>query len=116
MEKRPGMAPTGAMMMCFPNNSDLADIFGRTDFAFENHYVLHFFDFSGPRKKMPGMAPNGAGRFFFRPIQTLPTFWVTWFVILRISMFGIWLDSEIPYPGSPESGFSNFLKSGFSGF
>ena len=23
------------------------------------------FDFSGPRKKLPGMAPNGAGSFFF---------------------------------------------------
>ena len=38
----------------------------------------HFLDLSGPRKKTPGMAPNGPGKFFFlfffRLIQTLPTF------------------------------------------
>ena len=26
-------------------------------------------------EKWPGMAPNGAGKVFFRLIQTLPTFW-----------------------------------------
>ena len=31
----------------------------------ENLHFLHFFDSSGPRKKWLGMAPNGAGRFFF---------------------------------------------------
>ena len=35
------------------------------------------------------MAPNGAGRFFFRLIQTLPTFWAEWILILRIFSFGI---------------------------
>ena len=43
--------------------------------VFEN--ILNVFDFSGARKKLPDMAPNGAGKFFFRLIQTLPTFWAT---------------------------------------
>ena len=55
---------------------------------------LQFLDSSGPRKKMPGRAPNGAGRFFFRLIQTLPTFWATRISILRIFMFGIFLDPK----------------------
>ena len=37
------------------------------------------------------MAPNGAGRFFFRLIQTLPTFWATRILILRIFIFWIFL-------------------------
>ena len=47
---------------------------------------LHFF---GPWKKWAQMAPNGAGRFFFRLIQTLPTFWATRILILRIFGGGI---------------------------
>ena len=43
----------------------------------------------------PGMALNGAGRFFFRPIQTLPTFWATWISILRISNVCVCLNSKI---------------------
>ena len=35
------------------------------------------------------MAPNGAGRFFFRLIQTLPTFWAERILILRI--FNFWI-------------------------
>ena len=45
--------------------------------------------FFGPRKKLPGMAPNRAGRFFFRLIQTLPTFWAERILILRILIFWI---------------------------
>ena len=40
------------------------------------------------------MAPNGAGRFFFRLIQTLPTFWATRILILRI-FWGIFVGSQI---------------------
>ena len=40
------------------------------------------------------MAPNIAGKFFFRPIQTLPTFWATWIWTLRILSFEIVLNSE----------------------
>ena len=48
-----------------------------------------FLDFFGPWKKWPRMAPNGAGRFFFLLIQTLPTFWAEWISILRI--FNSWI-------------------------
>ena len=44
---------------------------------------------SGACKQLPGMAPNGAGRFFFRLIQTLPTFWAERILILRIFIFWI---------------------------
>ena len=40
-------------------------------------------------QKMPGRAPNEAGKAFFRLIQTLPTFWATWIWILRIFIFEI---------------------------
>ena len=43
---------------------------------------------------------------FFRPIQTLPTFWATWILILINYVLG----------GIPKSGFPDFEKSGFSGF
>ena len=33
----------------FPTNPDLADILGRTDFDFENFYVLFFFGSQIPR-------------------------------------------------------------------
>ena len=56
-------------------------------------FVLHF---SSPRKKIPGMAPNGAGRFFFLLIQTLPTFWAERTLILRICIFGIFWDPKFP--------------------
>ena len=51
-------------------------------------------------EKIPGMAPYGAGRFFFRLIQTLPTFWATWIWIWRIFIVCI---------------FGGFKKSGFPG-
>ena len=54
-----------------------------------------FFDFSGPRKKLPGVAPNGAGGFFFWLIQTLSTFWATRILILRIFIFWDFLGSQI---------------------
>ena len=53
--------------------------------------ISDFLYFSGPRKTLPGMAPNGAGRLFFGLIQTLPTFWATWILILRICILGICL-------------------------
>ena len=60
-----------------------------------------FFDFSGPRKKWPGMAPNGAGSCFFLLIQTLPTFWATRIFILRILLFGIFVDPKfLRFPNS----------------
>ena len=56
--------------------------------------IGNFLDFSGPRKKWPGMAPNGAGRFFFLLIQTLPTFWAERILILRIFNFRIfWIQN-----------------------
>ena len=41
------------------------------------------------------MAPNGAGRIFILLIQTLPTFWATWILILRIFIFGIFFDPKV---------------------
>ena len=35
------------------------------------------------------MAPNRAGRIVFLLIQTLPTFWAEWILILRFSIFSI---------------------------
>ena len=35
------------------------------------------------------MAPNGAGKVFFRLIQTVPTFWAERIWILKISMFDL---------------------------
>ena len=52
-------------------------------------FFYHFFDFFGPWRKLPGMAPNGAGKLFFRLIQTLPSFWATRILILRIFIFWI---------------------------
>ena len=49
------------------------------------------FGFSGPRKKWPGMAPNGAGGFFFRLKKILPTFWAERILMLRICVFWIFL-------------------------
>ena len=53
-----------------------------------------FFCFFRSMEKMPEMAPNGARMFFFRLIQTLPTFWAEWKLILRTSMSRISLDSN----------------------
>ena len=59
-------------------------------------------------KNLPGMAPNGAGKLFFRPIQTFPTFWATWIWILRFSIFSyMFLDSkflDFQVPRFPKSG------------
>ena len=38
------MAPNMARRIFVPTNPDLADIFGRTDFNFENCYVFDFLD------------------------------------------------------------------------
>ena len=46
-------------------------------------------DFFGPWKKWPGLAPKEAGRLFFRPIQTVPTFWATSILISIIFIFEI---------------------------
>ena len=48
---------------------------------------MHCLHFSGPWRKLPQMAPNGAGRIFFLLIQTLPTFWAERIWILRIFIF-----------------------------
>ena len=45
---------------------------------------MNFFNVSGPWKKLPGVAPNGAGRIFFLLIQALATFWAERIWILRI--------------------------------
>ena len=63
-----------------------------------------FLHFSGPWKKLPHMAPNGARSCFFLLIQTLPTFWAERILISRIFMFAIcWVvnfpDFQIPGPG-----------------
>ena len=39
----PQMAPNGARNVFFPANPELADIFGDTEFDFENFYFLGFF-------------------------------------------------------------------------
>ena len=52
------------------------------------------------------MAPNGAGRFFFRLIQTLPTFWAERILILRFFIFWIFWDPKFPdfqVPRFPEN-------------
>ena len=41
------------------------------------------------------MAANGAGRCFFLLIQSLPTFWATRILILRICIFWIFVGSQI---------------------
>ena len=55
---------------------------------------MHFLDFPGIWKKWPQMAPNRARRIFFLLIQTLPTFWAEWILILIIFIFFIFLDSK----------------------
>ena len=47
------------------------------------------------------VVPNGARRFCFLLIQTLPTFWATRILILRIFIFGIFFDPKFPrFPNS----------------
>ena len=50
-------------------------------------------------EKLPGMAPNGAGRLFFLLIQTLPTFWADWIWILRIFIFRFFGPHISGFPG-----------------
>merc|ERR1711965_1120738 len=57
-----------------------------------------FLDFFGPKRKWHGMAPNGAGSFFFQIIQALPTFWAEWIWILRTFIFFHFLDPKFPGP------------------
>ena len=70
-----------------------------------------FLYFLSPWEKLPGMAPNEAGSFFFWPIQTLSTFWATWIRFLRTFNFEILVDSKFPgyqisgFPGSQIAGF-----------
>ena len=52
-----------------------------------NTYFCFYFSVHGT--KWPRMAPNGAGKVFFRLIQPLPTFWAERIWILRIFMFDI---------------------------
>ena len=40
-------------------------------------------------EEWPQMAPNRVRRIFFLLIQTLPTFWAEWILILRIFIFFI---------------------------
>ena len=77
-------------------------------------------DFSGPRKKWAGRAPNGAGTFFFRHKKTLPTFWAERILILRILIFWIFLGSQIsglgplgPHVG-PAGRFESIRRIGLS--
>ena len=87
----------------------------------------HFFYFFRPTQKMPGRAPNEAGKIFFRLIQTLPTFWAERIWILRIPIFWIfrtphfWIsrfpDLQIPrFPGPQISKFPNSQISRFPDF
>merc|ERR1711965_302923 len=48
-----------------------------------------WLDFFGPWRKLPGMAPNRAGRMCFLLIQTLPTFWAERIWILTFFTFFI---------------------------
>ena len=67
--------------------------------------------FSSPWKTWPGMAPNVAGKIFFWPIQTLPTFWAEQFLMLSFFLFEIfwipnfWIsrfpDFQTPPPPTP---------------
>ena len=57
-------------------------------------------------EKLPGVAQNGAGKFFFRLIQTLPTFWAAWIWISIILMFYIFWDAkflDFQFPRFPDS-------------
>ena len=50
--------------------------------------------FSGPHKKLPGRAPNGAGKVFFRLKKTSPTFWAERILILRFVILGFfWISN-----------------------
>ena len=61
-------------------------------------------------EKLPEIAPNGARRFCFLLVETLPTIWAEHIWILRIVFF---LDLLNPKKsGSPGSRFPNFQKSG----
>ena len=59
-------------------------------------------------EKMPEIAANGAGRCFFLLIQTLPTFWTEWILILGIFIFLIFWDPKFPDFQVPI--FSRFLE------
>ena len=88
----PQMGPGGF----FLTNPDLADILGRTDLDFENFHFWYFFASQISRFQISkNLARAGLGRAwalgqgdFFLPIQTLPTFWATWILILRIFISG----------------------------
>ena len=83
------------------------------------------WDLFGPWEKIPEMALSGAGRFFFWLIQTLPTFWATWILIVIYCMIAMVLDfifQDFPTPnksGCPvvkQSGFPSVNKSVFLDF
>ena len=68
----------------------------------ENCQKFIFFRFFRPTQKIAWGGPKwGREGFFFRLIQTLPTFWATWIWNLRISMFEIFVGFQIfGFPGS----------------
>ena len=55
-----------------------------------------FFDFFRSIRKMAWDGPKWGRDVFFRRIQTLPTFWATWILILRLFMLGLVLDPKFP--------------------
>ena len=60
----------------------------------ESKQILCIFYFCRSMEKIAGMTPNGAGKVFFRPIQTLPTFWATWMLISIDFICFCFLDSK----------------------
>ena len=100
-QKKSFPAPFGAIPGNFlhgPKTCKIASKYGCEPGAFHRHLAIfvQFSYFFGPRRKLPGMAPNGAGRFFFRLIQTLPTFWAERILILRIFIFCFFWDPKFP--------------------
>ena len=54
------------------------------------------------------MPPNGAGKVFFRPIQTLPAFWATWIWTLRTLVFEFFWIPNFWISGFPD--FQNLAR------
>ena len=57
--------------------------------------ILTFFGFFRPTQKMGPDGPKWGQEDFFLLIQTFPTFWAEWILILRILIFWIFLGSQI---------------------
>ena len=60
----------------------------------ENMQVFDIFVFFRPMQKMPCSGTKWDQEDFFLLIQTLPTFWATWILILRIVIFLFCLDPK----------------------